>query len=295
MLKRLLLFACLPALLVAQKVEYKRTEDVIYGRKWGTALTLDVFQPAKPTGFGIVFVISAGWVSSREAIDTPLFRQVYEAFILRGYTVFAVVPGSQPKFQIPEMNADVHRAVRFVRSNAAKYDVDPDHLGISGGSAGCHLSLLAATQGKTGETDAKDPTDRASSAVQAVACFFPPTDFLNYGAPGEDAVGVGTLKNFKSAFGPRSETAESRKAYGKEISPIEFISASMPPVLLIHGDADKLVPLQQSEMFLAKAQEAGVKTKLVIKKDAAHSWPDLAADVPLMADWFDQYLRGITN
>src|SRR5687768_12768753 len=137
MLTRLLFFACLPAMLLAQEAEYKRTEDVIYGRKAGMALTLDVFEPANPTGFGVLFVISAGWVSSHEAIDKPLFRQVYEALIHRGYTIFAVVPSSRSKFQIPEMNADVHRAVRFVRSNAAKYHVDPDHLGISGGSAGC--------------------------------------------------------------------------------------------------------------------------------------------------------------
>ncbi|HYP05539.1 MAG TPA: prolyl oligopeptidase family serine peptidase [Bryobacteraceae bacterium] len=193
------------------------------------------------------------------------------------------------------MIADVHRAVRFVRSKAAKYHVDPDHLGISGGSAGCHLSLMVATQGATGKADAMDPIDRSSSAVQAVACFFPPTDFLNYGARGEDAVGVGTLKDCGDDFGPRSETAEGRRAYGKEISPIEFIGASTAPVLLIHGDTDKLAPLQQSETFLAKARETGVETKLVIKKDAAQGWPDLAADVPVMADWLDRHLRGVTK
>jgi len=171
--------------------------------------------------------------------------------------------------------------------------VNPDKLGISGGSAGGHLSLTMGTQGGPGKPDAKDPIDRESSAVQAVACFFPPTDFLNYGQAGEDAVGVGTLKNFKPAFGPRSETPEGRQTLGKEISPIYFITPKMPPTLIIHGNADKLVPIQQSETFLEKATKAGATAKLVVREGKSHGWPDILNDYPLLADWFDEHLRGI--
>ena len=93
----------------------------------------------------------------------------------RGYTVFAVVHGSQPKYTIPEILLDMHRAVRFIRSHAEEYDVDPERIGITGGSAGGHLLLMQATAGDLGNSNAKDPVDRASSRVQAVACFFPPT------------------------------------------------------------------------------------------------------------------------
>ena len=110
-----------------------------------------------------------------------------------------VVHGSQPKFTIPEAIQDIHRAVRFIRHNAAEWGVDPNHLGITGGSAGGHLSLILGTQGGPGAPDAKDPIDRESSAVQAVACFYPPSDFLNYGADGEDAVGVGRLAHYRPA------------------------------------------------------------------------------------------------
>ena len=193
---------------------FTRTEDVIYGRKLGTALTLDVIQPANAAnGYGVVFMVSGGWFSGHDAVN-PGF---YKGFLDRGYTVFAVVHGSQPKFTIPEITQDIHRAVRFIRANAKKWNVNPEHLGISGGSAGGHLSLTMGTQGGPGKPDAKDPIDRESSAVQAVACFFPPTDFLNYGTPGEDAVGVGILKDYKPAFGPRSDTPESRQQLGKEI------------------------------------------------------------------------------
>ena len=183
---------------------FTRTEDVVYGRKFGVALTLDVIQPVKANGYGIVFMVSGGWFSSHDNINPGYVTRPTSTAATR---CFAVVHGSQPKFTIPEIEPDIHRAIRFIRHNAQKWNVNPDHLGITGGSAGGHLSLTMGTQGGPGHKDAKDPVDRESSAVQAVACFFPPTDFLNYGTPGEDAVGVGTLKDYKPAFGPGSDTA----------------------------------------------------------------------------------------
>ena len=129
--------------------------------------------------------------------------------------------------------------------------------------------------------------------MQAVACFFPPTDFLNYGTAGEDAVGTGILKDYKPAFGPRSETPESRQVFGKEISPIYFITAALPPTLIFHGDADKLVPLQQSETFVQRATEAGATAKVVTHPGGAHGWAGMDKDMAVMADWFDEHLRGV--
>lgn len=269
--------------------EWQRTEDIIYGRKHGVALTMDVFQPANSNGFGVLFMVSGGFFSAKEAIN-PAF---YRAFLERGYVVFAVVHGSQPKYTIPEITDDIHRAVRFIRHHATEYGVKPDKLGITGASAGGHLSLTLGTQGGPGKTDARDPVDRESSGVAAVACFFPPTDFLNYGAPGEDAVGVGTLKDFKPAFGPRSDTPDGRQELGREISPVNFISARSAPTLIIHGDADKLVPIQQGRLFIEKAVAAGVPAKLIVREGKVHGWPTIGDDIPLLADWFDQYLRGL--
>lgn len=273
----------------AQDASFKRTEDVIYGRKFGVALTLDVFQPTKPNGCAVIYMVSGGWFSAKEAVNAGN----YKAFLDRGYTVFAVVHGSQPKFTISEITQDIHRAVRFIRTNAPKWGVNPDKFGISGASAGGHLSLTMGTQGGPGKPDAKDPVDRASSAVQAVACFFPPTDFLNYGQAAEDGTGVGTLKNFKAAFGSRADADESRKALGREVSPIYFITPKLPPTLIIHGDADKLVPYQQAETFVAKAQEAGATAKLINRHGKVHGWPEMGKDVEILADWFDDHLRGI--
>src|SRR5207245_8564869 len=78
---------------------FKRIEDVVYGRKFGTALTLDVFQPEKPNGCGILFMVSGGFFSSHDAINPGFYRALLE----HGYPVFAVVHGSQPRFIIPEI------------------------------------------------------------------------------------------------------------------------------------------------------------------------------------------------
>lgn len=271
-----------------------RTE-VIYGRKFGTALTLDVIRPEKPNGYGVLYMVSGGFFSSHDGIDGSLNGGLLTPLLERGYTVIAVVHGSQPRFVIPEITADIQRAVRFVRSHASEYGIRPDKLGIFGASAGGHLSLTMGTQGGPGAADAKDPIDRESSAVQAVACFFPPTDFSNWREKGDDAVGVGVLEDFKPAFGARSDTAEERAVYGKEISPLYFIKPGMPPTLIIHGDADKLVPIYQAEIFVQKARDAGVQApvKLVRKPGMDHGWPNMGQDIQLFADWFDENLRNL--
>ena len=293
MTKRILLLAITVLLVAFARAEtnatFTRTEDVIYGRKAGTALTLDVLQPAKTNGFGIALMVSGGWFSAHEAINPKYFS----ALLDRGYTVFAVVHGSQPKFTITEIIPDIHRAIRFIRHNAARWGVDANRLGITGGSAGGHLSLTMAVRGAKGDPNAKDVIDHESSEIQCVACFFPPTDFLNYGQPGEDAVGVGTLKNFKAAFGPRSDTAEERQKLGREISPIYFIHSNQPPILILHGDADKLVPIYQAQQFVKRCEESGNTAKLIVREGKEHGWGGMDKDMALFADWFDEYLRGL--
>lgn len=281
-----LVLTCGPASIwAADSSEVKRTEDVIYGRKFGVALTMDVFRPAHPNGKAVIFIVSGGWFSSHEAINAGMYGPMLD----HGYTVFAVVHGSQPKFKIIECEADLHRSIRFIRHNAKKFEIDPDHLACIGGSAGGHLSLTLATQGGPGPMNSKDPVDRESSAVQAAVAFFPPTDFLNYGKPGEDAVGIGTLKDFFTAFGPDAETPEGRRMFGKQISPIYFVHAGMPPILIFHGDADKLVPIQQSESFVAKCEEVKSPVKLIVKPGKGHGWP-LGEDLKTAAGWLDEQL-----
>ncbi len=289
----------LPTARAADEPSFTRTEDVIYGRKFGTALTLDVFKPTKqPNGVGLVFVVSGGWFSDHGAISQGSIKP----FIDRGYTVFAVVHGSQPKFTIPEVLSDMNRALRFIRHHARDYNVDPERLGIFGGSAGGHLSLMQGAAGDKGDSNAKDPIDRESSRVQAVACFFPPTDFLNYGKPGVEALGRGILDNFRAPFDfqvydPQAKMfveivdhAEQHRI-GRAISPVYHASADDPPTFIMHGDADALVPIQQAELMVKALKSAGVEAELLVKPGAAHGWPEMQKDLEHFADWFDRHLK----
>jgi len=149
---------------------FERKEDVVYGRKFGTALTMTYSLPRRrPTAAGLIFVVSGGWFSGHEAINAGLVAP----FLSRGYTVFAVVHGSQPKFTIPEVVADMRRSVRFVRTHAKEYGSTrtPGYLRRLGRR---HLSLMMGTTSDAGKAGDPRPVERASSRVQAVACFFPP-------------------------------------------------------------------------------------------------------------------------
>ena len=283
----------------AAEPAFDRREDVIYGRKFGTALTMDVFTPKQnPKGIGLVFVVSGGWYSAHESIA----QTFVDALVKRGYTVFAVVHGSQPKFTIPEILGDMNRSIRFIRYHAKDYGIDPDQIGIYGASAGGHLSLMQGTAGDSGNPNAKDPVDRVSSRVQAVACFFPPTDFLNYGKTGENAIGRGVLEGFKAPFDFHELDTKAGKfmpisdeskiiEIGKTISPITHVSADDAPTLIFHGDADKLVPIQQAEIIVEKLKAVGVDAQLVVRKGAVHGWSTMGDDLKAFADWFDEHLK----
>ena len=141
---------------------FTRKEDVIYGRKFGTALTLDVFTPKeKPNRAAVIFTVSGGWFSSHDSINQAFVTP----FINKGYTVFAVVHGSQPRFTIPEAIGDMHRSIRFIRSKADEFQINPNRIGIVGASAGGHLSLMMGTSGQPENKEVKDPVDRQSSRV----------------------------------------------------------------------------------------------------------------------------------
>ena len=243
-------------------------------------------------------MVSGGWFSAHEAINPAFIRELLN----RGYTVFAVVHGSQPRYTIPEIVKDMNRAVRFIRYHAKDYHIDPNRIGVTGASAGGHLSLMLGTAGDAGNSGAGDPVDQVSSRVQAVGCFFPPTDFLNYGKPGEIAIGCGILQGFKPPFDFHEQDPNTKTFVritdlskildiGHQISPFYHASSDDPPTLIIHGDADKLVPIQQAEIILDKLKAAGVETKLVVKKGAQHGWPDLLKDTATIADWFDEHLK----
>jgi acetyl esterase/lipase len=266
---------------------FDRIHGLVYGRRHGEDLTLDVVRPVHTNGLGVVLIVSGGWKSG-----TNSFRPWMVAPLLRrGYTVFAVCHVSQPEATVMETAEDVNRAVRYIRYHARERGVDPCRLGVAGGSAGGHLSLLLATRGGPGPANAPDPVDRESSAVQAVAIFYPVTDLLNLGKSTENLGDGGPPKSFVKAFGPQSTNLAAWKVIGRDLSPIYHVTSNLPPVLILHGDADTLVPLDQSERFQAVARASGRTVELVVHAGGHHGWPTMIWDVRRLADWFDRHLR----
>lgn len=267
--------------------EFSRTNGVVYGQRHGHELMVEVARPASANGFGVALLISGGWKSGTNAFHpwmvAPLLR--------RGYTVFAVTHVSQPEASVMEIVADMHRAIRFIRHHAREYSVDPARLGVTGGSAGGHLALMLATRGQAGASDSPDPVERESSSVQAAAIFYPVTDLLDLGASTENPGDGGPPKSFVKAFGPEATNRAAWKIIGRDVSPIFHVTTNLPPVLIYHGDADTLVPLDQSQRFCARAREAGSTVELVVHHGGRHGWLTMLWDIRKFADWFDRWLR----
>src|SRR5690606_10624595 len=129
-------------------------------------------------------------------------------------------------YGMPDIVADMRRAVRFIRFHAADYGVDADRLGLWGGSAGGHLSLLLGTTADAGDPGAVDAFLREPARVAAVVAYFPPTDLVRWGTAQR-----------RGAFPAVALTPEQAREY----SPIRFVSSAAAPSLIIHGDADALV------------------------------------------------------
>jgi acetyl esterase/lipase len=299
---------------------FDRKADVIYGRLPGLALTMDVFTPkadgkVKQNGAGVIWVVSGGWASARESIDASMFgmtiaNDFIRPLVERGYTVFAVVHGSQPKYTIPEILPQINRAVRFIRHNGKQFGIDGERLGIIGASAGGHLSLMQGISPEPANDKAPDPVDRASSKVQAVAAFVPPTDFLNYGGEGIRALGEGPLgwlrapfdfvelHTVPSALFPGGQQAVYERVtdirqiedIGRRISPVYHVDKDDAPTLVLHGEVDRLVPLQQVQSLKKKLDEAKVPNELFVREKADHAWVEMGEDMQKVADWFDKHL-----
>lgn len=290
--------------IMAQGMANYKVYELIYGRKDGVALTMLHIKPRiKSNGKSIVWVIAGSWFSSYEQAERTI--RPAAMFVDKGFTVFLVIVGSQPRYAIPDEIEDVKRAVRYIRYNAKQWQINPNQIGITGTSAGGHLSLAVAMADEKIDGTALDPVNRMSSRVQAAAVLHPPTDCLNWGAPGFNFINNKNMQlanevfgaldftkwnEFNSTYDHIADTA-ARNKIAKEISPIYYVSPDDPPIFIIHGDADNVVPLQQSETFIAKVKEAGIKNKFIIKKGGIHNSATLMPEYLEFADWFEKNLK----
>jgi acetyl esterase/lipase len=287
-----LLTAPLPVPLTAQgaaDAPFIQRQDVVYGEVHGTGLLMDVFTPTgRSNGLAIVDVVSGAWHSDRGKIRDHMRARFFDILCARGYTVFAVRPGSRTRYTLTEMDAHVKIAIRHVKAHATDYGIDPNRLGLTGASAGGHLATLAALTPAPGLPDAKDAQGRVGTHVRAVGVFFPPSDFLHWrnGEMADRSLLTGLV--YPAGASPSDAAAVRERA--RAVSPRHRVVATDVPFLLIHGDADPLVPLEQSERFVAALKEAGVRAELVVKPGGAHPWPTIAEEVEVLAAWFDRQL-----
>lgn len=263
---------------------YEQTKNVVYGEVDGIGLVLDVFAPTgKSNGIGLVDVASGGFHSDRGKIEDHRRARVYDTFCGKGYHVFAVRPGSITKFSVAEMADNLKNGIRWVKKHAADYQIDPDRLGVMGASAGGHLASLVAV---TADDD---------TAVKAASVFFPPTNWLDYRGRKIDADTpldkLGNVKRFVYANGAEPASTSELIEKLKQVSPALQVTDQAPPFLIIHGDADPVVPLEQSKKLLSALQAAGVPAELIIKPGGAHPWPTIHEEVKVASDWLDKQLQ----
>jgi acetyl esterase/lipase len=272
----------------SSSLPYDQKVDVVYGEAHGTGLLMDIFTPkGKANGLGLVDVVSGAWHSDRSKIRDHTLAQVYSTFCARGYTVFAIRPGSRTRYTGREMTDHVKTGIRYVKQHAADYKIDPDRLGLTGASAGGHLATLVAVTPAEANPDASSLPLRYDTRVKAAAVFFPPTDFLDWDGKPADLKLLGDLLFLGGAQGHSEDEIKERTI---QISPARLVKAPTIPFLLIHGDADPLVPLQQSQKMVAALKAAGGSAELIVKKGGGHPWMTIPEEVKIMADWFDQHL-----
>lgn len=259
--------------------------DVEYGTGGGRALRMHLVKPKstpKDPMPVVVYIHGGGWRGgSRDAGVRPLSRLAQ-----RGYFGATVEYRLSAEARFPAQIEDCKAAIRFLRSKAKEYGIDPDRIGVWGPSAGGHLVALLGTSGDVKELEGKGGAAEFSSRVQAVVDWFGPTDFLKMGKNKIDHDAANSPESLLVG-GPIQENKDKVAA----ANPVTYVTKDDPPFLIMHGDKDDLVPLGQSELLHAALRTAGVESKLHVVPGAGHGFG--GRDLEAMVDEFlDRHLKG---
>jgi acetyl esterase/lipase len=239
----------------------------------------------------VVFIHGGGWQKGDKQAGLgrliPLVQKGYFGATIN-YRLTDIAP-------FPAQIEDCKCAIRWVRAHAKEYNLDPDHIGVWGGSAGGHLVALLGTSGRAKALEGKGGWPDQSSNVQAVADYFGPADFL-YWAEEAKKKGV-ELQQLEAQHAGSAITKllggkfSEKMDVAKQASPVTYIDKNDPPVFIGHGEKDQLVPLSQSQVFCDALKKAGVEATLHVVKGAGHGFRDPETD-KMVADFFDKHLRG---
>jgi acetyl esterase/lipase len=258
-------------------------KDIVYVRYGAIEPKLDVYLPETRSGkLPVVMWIHGGGWRQGSKDKTPAAR-----LTRRGYAVVSVQYRLSGVAKFPAQIHDCKAAVRWVRANAGRYGFDADRIAAWGASAGGHLVALLGTSGDAKELEGEGHPG-FSSRVQAVVDFFGPTDFLRMNSGFRD--GVEGKIDHDAADSPESLLVGGPIGQHRDkvaaANPITYVSRSAPPFLIMHGDRDPLVPLEQSELLRDALQKAGVPVTMQVVKGAGHgfSGPNIDAAVDEFLD-----------
>jgi acetyl esterase/lipase len=257
----------------------RRVLDVRYGEVLGfRPLELDLYVPLGLEGPVpvVVYVHGGGWQRGSRREPPPLLGpDFYDQIAGRGLAVAAVDYRLSGEACFPAPLEDVRAAVGWVRDHAADYGLDPGRVFLWGDSAGGHLALLAALTG---------------SAVGAVVAWFPVTDLAGLPADVADAGGVPDSGPDSREARLLGAPAASVPDLARQASPVAHARADAPPVLLMHGTADDLVPAAQSIRLAEALDRAGARVELELVSGASHFWKG-AGDVAAIIARAVEFLR----
>ena len=280
MMIRQTLMVLVLATVVARGEGAKVEKDIAYLGQ-GREEKLDLYLPAtaprpgekRP---GIVIIHGGGWTGGDKGAKREI--NIGSTLASHGYVCasinYALATRGHPTW--PTNLHDCKRAVRWLRENAEKYRIDPEHIGAIGGSAGGHLTAMLAL---TGPEDGLDPADDPglSCRVQAAVPMYP-------------HMAASMDRDHVMLPGTRSEVPDLYR----RATPINYVTKDDPPMLILHGTADTTTPLSQSVRLATKLEEVGVEHQLVILQGAKHSFDlqfpqrDLRG---LVVGFFDKHLK----
>ncbi|MBI5028975.1 MAG: alpha/beta hydrolase fold domain-containing protein [Chloroflexi bacterium] len=262
--------------------------DVTYCSPDGIPQKMDVTYPKSASDKPMpttVYIHGGGWTSGDKGNGAGTADM--KELLNRGYILVSLDYRLAPEYKWPAQIVDVKCAIRHLRANAATYKIDPNKIGVWGGSAGGHLVSMLGTTDKSAGFDVGEYADQ-SSRVQAVVDLFGPSDL------------PAMLTGQSQVVGKKVFDASSRDdPVLVNASPVTYISSDDPPFLILQGDQDQVVPMEQSQILYDKLKAGGVTATLVIVKNAGHGFtpvggaisPSRAELTKSIADFFDKYLR----
>lgn len=268
-------------------------ENIAYADTDNPRQTLDLMLPKKRKGEAlpvVVFIHGGGWRNG----DKERGRNRIEPFVASGnYAGVTVGYRLSGESKWPSQIHDCKAAVRWIRTNAQKYDLNPDRIGVWGTSAGGHLVTMLGTSGDVKTMDGSlGSNNQYSSRVTCVADFYGPTNFLTMN---ETAIETARLDH-NAADSPESlligGAIQENPDKVATADPITYVSADDPPFLIVHGTMDPLVSFNQSELLYAALEKKGVEKTFITIDGGEHGRGFPPKTTELVEAFFDHHLRG---